>query len=590
MKFTCRKQHSLILIIASIVAACIIVAVALFTVTGNYFITEFRSYVLDNEMNETIVAMNLFDNDMDTQKTMMYSALLDSENARIRLLYSSGELDTSYRDAVKTVQVLLSTMSNVMNFANDVEIYFLSPQMYISPSTAGKYNGEMADTLRQRLENGLPFIAPDGDRLIVSVSASSGRGVYQTNSIITSSISRLTFTRYLRQFSPDSSRSQYAVLVQNGTQMEPFAWVGNFLSQAELVRFCNMAQDRQPLTVETEHGSYLLTSVESAQGPIRLCQITPLSMLENQVVTYRAVILGICIASTLLIALMGGALFIMIKQPLSRIQESIARVENGDFTTRVAPTWSREFQAMFDHFNKMTMRIRQLIDRECELQRLNARAEIKQLQYQINPHFLYNSYFILRAMLIDEDYESALEMSDLLGQYMRYITNPNPGYATLRDEILHSSQYMRIQQIRFANRIEIREEACPESLLDLRVPRLILQPLIENAFEHGLKQRMEGGILYLHYRCEADALEIFVEDNGSATDETIARVQGMLADEYLMAGGETVALANITRRLRLIYGEDGILQVFRSALGGFCAKIRIGGIIQNDPSGFDRRR
>ena len=127
-------------------------------------------------------------------------------------------------------------------------------------------------------------------------------------------------------------------------------------------------------------------------------------------------------------------------------------------------------------------------------------------------------------------------------------------------------------------------------MLYLRVPRLILQPLIENAFEHGLKQRMEGGILYLHYRCEADALEIFVEDNGSATDETIARVQGMLADEHLMAGGETVALANITRRLRLIYGEDGILQVFRSALGGFCAKIRIGGIIQNDPSSFDRRR
>ena len=74
MKFTCRKQHSLILIIASIVAACIIVAVALFTVTGNYFITEFRSYVLDNEMNETIVAMNLFDNDMDTQNWILPTA------------------------------------------------------------------------------------------------------------------------------------------------------------------------------------------------------------------------------------------------------------------------------------------------------------------------------------------------------------------------------------------------------------------------------------------------------------------------------------------------------------------------------------
>ena len=74
----------------------------------------------------------------------------------------------------------------------------------------------------------------------------------------------------------------------------------------------------------------------------------------------------------------------------------------------------------------MTARIRQLIAQEYELRLLNARAEIKQLQCQINPHFLYNSYFILRAMLTDEDYESAQEMADILGQYMRYITNPTP--------------------------------------------------------------------------------------------------------------------------------------------------------------------
>ena len=197
MKPSRRKTHSLILTIASIIAACMVIAVALFAAMGNYFVNEFRSYVLDNEMTETEVAINLFDNDIDTLMTMMYSALLDAENTSIRLRYANGELNSGYRSSVEKMQAILATMENVLDFANDVTIYFVSPQLSIASSTAGGYGDATAAWVEEQLHRGSPSIVPDGNRLVVSIGAISGLGKYPTDSIITSNISMLTLERYL---------------------------------------------------------------------------------------------------------------------------------------------------------------------------------------------------------------------------------------------------------------------------------------------------------------------------------------------------------------------------------------------------------
>ena len=176
MKPSRRKTHSLILTIASIIAACMVIAVALFAAMGNYFVNEFRSYVLDNEMTETEIAINLFDNDIDTLMTMMYSALLDAENTSIRLRYANGELNSGYRSSVEKMRAILATMENVLDFANDVTIYFVSPQLSIASSTAGGYGDATAAWVEEQLRRGSPSIVPDGNRLVVSIGAISGRG------------------------------------------------------------------------------------------------------------------------------------------------------------------------------------------------------------------------------------------------------------------------------------------------------------------------------------------------------------------------------------------------------------------------------
>ena len=113
--------------------------------------------------------------------------------------------------------------------------------------------------------------------------------------------------------------------------------------------------------------------------------------------------------------------------------------------------------------------------------------ELKQLQSQINPHFLYNSFFNIYRLAKDEDYENLTCFTQYLGSYYQYITRSASDEVSLLDEYNHAKTYCNIQQMRFHNRLELKMAPLPEAFAGYRVPRLIMQPIIENAFEHGLK-------------------------------------------------------------------------------------------------------
>ena len=197
------------------------------------------------------------------------------------------------------------------------------------------------------------------------------------------------------------------------------------------------------------------------------------------------------------------------------------------------------------------------------------------MQYQINPHFLYNSYFILRAMLYDEEYDQAIQLSGLLGKYLRYITCSGQEYALLQEEIDHAQAYAQIQQIRFLHAVTVKFDQCPEDRLSLRVPRLILQPLIENAFGHGMKA-MENGVIAVSFETlHGGALEIRVEDNGqSLTDEALLSLQRRVdSGETEQNGG--IALVNIQKRLQFVYNRQSRLLLYRSKMGGLGCAIHI---------------
>lgn len=253
------------------------------------------------------------------------------------------------------------------------------------------------------------------------------------------------------------------------------------------------------------------------------------------------------------------------------------QIEEGDLSAHFLPTWSNELNEMFAQLNHMIETLNQHIAREYQFKLLASDAELKQLQYQISPHFLYNTYFILNGLLLQEDTEKAARLAELIGVYLQYIVRTKESYAALRDEMRHAGAYAQIQQLRFDERIEVRFEEYPDAYAETRVPRLIVQPLIENAFEHGMRNMMQGGLVVI--RCEVvdDAsLRIIVEDNGtSLTDEAIEGLAAAVQNAPQDGRREGIALHNIHRRIQIAFGYGYGLHISRSALGGLYTSIRI---------------
>ncbi len=267
-----------------------------------------------------------------------------------------------------------------------------------------------------------------------------------------------------------------------------------------------------------------------------------------------------------------------IHKPLIKLLRAFSRVEQGDFNSELKLTASKgnEFNYLYDGFNHMTLEIRNLIEEVYIQKDLTQKAELKQLQAQINPHFLYNSFFSLSQKIRRGDNDTAEKFAQHLGVFFRFLNKNNSDDVPLSMEVEHARSYTSIQQSRFYDRIRIEFEQLPEQYNNLLVPRLILQPIIENAFEHGLENKEEGGILKITFVEKEAFLEIRVEDNGDHGDIQLDKLKALLGNKEHV---EVTGLLNIHKRLQIYFGEEAGLAVRRSSLGGIEVLIKL---IPND--------
>ena len=268
-------------------------------------------------------------------------------------------------------------------------------------------------------------------------------------------------------------------------------------------------------------------------------------------------------------------LYGIIYKPLGQMRRTMKEVGDGELNRRMPEMWCYEFNTMGHQFNNMAERLQGYIEREYEYKLLVKEAEMKQLQYQISPHFLYNTYFQLRNLMYVEDVDNANRLAGLLGDYLRYIVHVKNGEARLSEEIKHAVNYAEIQKLRFQNRISVEADINIGDWTDLHVPCLIIQPLVENAFGHGMKDMLSDGLIRIAVHMEGNTLRIIVEDNGSnLQDDDLAAIRDAIVNERKEFSGG-IALMNIAQRIRVAYQERGSLQVSRSILGGLRAAIQI---------------
>ncbi|MBB6632875.1 sensor histidine kinase [Cohnella thailandensis] len=317
--------------------------------------------------------------------------------------------------------------------------------------------------------------------------------------------------------------------------------------------------------------SYLLTYSEVASLQGYVVNVVPLSdILTPLRTTNRFSYLVYALLLVVGIAV-AWVLYRNVQVPLRELVKGVQKIKMGQYKTRIPLKVKNEFRLIISRFNEMAGEIQRLIENVLE-QKLHTReAELKQLQSQINPHFLYNSLSYIIGMTKLDRKDAVLEMAYHLSDYYRYSTRVQNQQVKLRDELKNAADYLSIHRMRM-NRIryEIDVEA---DMLELKVPRLILQPIVENALIHGIESLEGIGKITISGRLADGACSLSVDDNGGAmTPESLSRLNRLLAGQ-VDERSESCGLVNVHRRLRLRYGAESGLKLSINAESGLRAEL-----------------
>lgn len=260
-----------------------------------------------------------------------------------------------------------------------------------------------------------------------------------------------------------------------------------------------------------------------------------------------------------------------VQMPIVSLLYGTHRIQLGDYSVRLKQRFNNEFDVLFRRFNMMAEQIQELIEKVF-LEKIRLReATLKQLQSQINPHFLYNCLFFIKSLAKSGDSEAVSAMALNLGEYYRHITRDEKQLTTVREEMKLVTNYLNIQNLR-TERFDFHVDL-PDELLDAEIPRLIVQPIVENAVIHGLLQTTGYGHLLIGGGCLNGVMEVIVEDDGvgMSPDE----IDGLFS-KLEEALGEDIGCGtwNVHQRLRHRYGPQAGLVFEARAGGGVRVRIR----------------
>ncbi|MNI65170.1 Sensor histidine kinase YpdA [compost metagenome] len=190
---------------------------------------------------------------------------------------------------------------------------------------------------------------------------------------------------------------------------------------------------------------------------------------------------------------------------------------------------------------------------------------------------MYNSYYLLYRMIKMRDYENSVLLCEHLGKFYEYITRDGEDEKMLREEVEHARVYAAIQSYRFGHRVRVEFGDLPENWAYELIPRLIIQPLLENAFHYVFEKVSPSGgnILRISFHQVDKGLIICVENSGDEDEHTIQEISNLILGGN--RDGQVTALSNIHKRLQIFFGPESGLAIVKSDLGGFRVEIHIPG-------------
>ena len=274
-----------------------------------------------------------------------------------------------------------------------------------------------------------------------------------------------------------------------------------------------------------------------------------------------------------------ATLFVSFKitSPIRILLQNIQEVEKGNMKVQAESFVADEIGILGNRFQQMIEKINHLINREYKLELENKTNQLKVLQSQINPHFLYNALQSIGTIALKNKVPQIYSLITHLSKIMRYGMNMEEDVVPLSKEINYTNAYLLLQKERFGENLDYRVEV-DEDVKSVQVPKMILQPLIENYFKHGFDIRDGVGRIYLTCYREGEELVMIVRDNGAGVTESRLREieEHFKADAWNKTGDETsIGLKNVYVRLKLYFDHHANLILENHEEGGFMVTMRL---------------
>ena len=328
--------------------------------------------------------------------------------------------------------------------------------------------------------------------------------------------------------------------------------------------------DDGPYVLTGGDRKYLVIGEKSEKGEFSLIAVIPDSIVLEKLPFLQRIITLIAIGCVFVLIFYSLFLRRVLLNPIKRIITAMRKIKEGRWDTRIQPTpTSFQFEIMNDTFNHMISQIQELTINVYEEKIQSQKMELQNLKLQINPHFFLNSLNIINNLTLVKDYKLIQEMTRCLIQYFRFMFRNNTDFVSLGDEVNHTVNYLRIQQLRFPDHLTY-EIHVPDGLKNALVPPLILQSFAENTIKHAmtLDEPVAVNIRVESIKTGSEPrLRMTVSDSGPGfPPDVLRRLNDGL--EIGSPQGERVGIFNVIRRLKILYQDKAAIVFSNGAHGG----------------------
>ena len=277
--------------------------------------------------------------------------------------------------------------------------------------------------------------------------------------------------------------------------------------------------------------------------------------------TTLALEIGLLIVALLFAGLTQNSLSNAIRKPLTSLEDFAGRIAGGELSVRAKDTEVTELRSLTHSLNAMAFKLEKLMEENRREQENLKKSELRALQAQITPHFLYNTLDAIIWLAEAGQTQQVIEITNALSDFFRISLNNGKDWVTIGEEWEHLEGYLTIQKVRYRDILHY-ELSIEEPLKHQQMLKLLIQPLVENAIYHGIKNRRGGGTIRVAAKCVDNRLHVAVSDNGvGMTGAQLIQVREALAAPESAEAENGYGLYSVDKRIKLYYNQDTGLHI-----------------------------